>query len=71
MLPAVLVTNDWYTALIPAYVRSRLFGQTFDGTTFFHIIHNLSKDYEVAPLLPFCVTGAGPHLPWPRGLRLQ
>jgi starch synthase len=47
VVPSIIVTNDWFCGLIPAYVKDRkFFGQTFVGTTTFHIIHNLAPDYE-------------------------
>jgi len=46
-VPSIIVTNDWFCGLIPAYVKDKkFFGQTFVGTTTFHIIHNLAQDYE-------------------------
>jgi glycogen synthase len=47
IVPSIIVTNDWFCGLIPAYVKDKkFFGQTFVGTTTFHIIHNLAQDYE-------------------------
>jgi len=47
LLPSIIVTNDWFTALTPAYAkRSGAFGTTFIGTTFFHLIHNIEEGYE-------------------------
>ena len=46
IIPAVCVTNDWFTGLIPAYAKNKSFGETFSGTTFFHIVHNLEPSYE-------------------------
>ena len=47
LLPAVIITNDWFTGLVPAYGRkSSAFGATFQGTTFFHLVHNLEEGYE-------------------------
>eukprot|EP01113_Clastostelium_recurvatum_P031061 TRINITY_DN3842_c0_g1_i1.p1 TRINITY_DN3842_c0_g1~~TRINITY_DN3842_c0_g1_i1.p1 ORF type:complete len:2351 (-),score=511.23 TRINITY_DN3842_c0_g1_i1:62-7114(-) len=45
-IPAVIVTNDWYTALVPAYARSGAFGNTFNGVTLFHLVHNLEEAYQ-------------------------
>lgn len=45
-IPAVCVTNDWFTGLIPAYAKVGHFGDTFRGTTFVHICHNLQETYE-------------------------
>ena len=42
----MVVTNDWFTGLIPAYAKKKAFGETFNGTTFFHIVHNLEPSYE-------------------------
>lgn len=46
MVPSLVITNDWYTGLIPAYAKVGAFGDTFKGTTFFHIVHNLEPTYE-------------------------
>jgi starch synthase len=48
ILPAVVITNDWFTGLVPAYgsVHSGAFGTVFSGTTFFHLVHNLEVGYE-------------------------
>lgn len=46
VMPSVIVTNDWFTGLVPAYARVGTFGSTFAGTTFMHIVHNLDIDYE-------------------------
>jgi len=47
VIPALIVTNDWYSGLIPAYIKNRSFGDTFAGTKIFHIVHNLDPSYEV------------------------
>lgn len=46
IIPSVVVTNDWFTGLIPAYAKIKAFGDIFDGTTFLHIAHNLEESYE-------------------------
>ena len=46
IVPAVIVTNDWFTGLTAGYARNNCFGETFKGTTFFHICHNLEPTYE-------------------------
>ena len=46
LIPALCVTNDWFTGLIPGYAKNGTFGETFKGTTFFHICHNLEPTYE-------------------------
>ena len=46
LIPSVCVTNDWFTGLIPGYAKAKHFGDTFNGTTFFHIVHNLEPSYE-------------------------
>lgn len=46
IIPSVLITNDWFTGLIPGYAKVGLFGDTFKGTTFLHIAHNLEPSYE-------------------------
>ena len=45
-IPAVVMTNDWFTGLAAAYAKNGHFGDTFNGTTFFHICHNLEPTYE-------------------------
>jgi glycogen synthase len=45
-IPAVILTNDWFTGLVAAYSKHNHFGETFKGTTFFHIVHNLEPTYE-------------------------
>ena len=44
--PAVMVTNDWFTGLVPAYAKQGFFGDYFNDTTFMHICHNLNPTYE-------------------------
>ena len=46
IIPAVVLTNDWFTGLVAAYSKNGHFGETFRGTTFFHIVHNLEPTYE-------------------------
>ncbi|CAG9314556.1 unnamed protein product [Blepharisma stoltei] len=46
VIPAILVTNDWFTGLVPAYAKIGAFGRTFEGTTFVHVVHNLDASYE-------------------------
>lgn len=41
-----MITNDWFTGLVPAYAKKGFFGETFNGTIFFHIVHNLDASYE-------------------------
>lgn len=41
-----MITNDWFTGLVPAYAKIGAFGTTFEGTTFMHIVHNLDPSYE-------------------------
>ena len=45
-LPSLIVTNDWFTGLVPAYAKNKKFGDVYDNTRFFHIIHNLDPLYE-------------------------
>lgn len=45
--PSLVITNDWFTGLVPAYARNpRFFGTAFSRTDFMHIAHNLDPDYE-------------------------
>jgi len=46
LIPSICVTNDWFTGLIPGYAKIGHFGDTFKGTTFLHICHNLQETYE-------------------------
>ena len=46
IIPAIIVTNDWFSGLVPAYGKNGSFGDIFKNTTFFHIIHNLEPTYE-------------------------
>lgn len=57
MIPSVCITNDWFTGLIPAYAKVGAFGDTFKGTTFLHIAHNLEPTYE-GRLFPLPKDGA-------------
>jgi glycogen synthase len=46
-IPSLVITNDWFTGLVPAYARNpRFFGAAFNRTDFLHIAHNLDPDYE-------------------------
>ena len=45
-VPSLIVTSDWFTALVPAYVKHNHFGDIFQKTKFFHLVHNLGTDYE-------------------------
>jgi hypothetical protein len=45
--PAVIVTNDWFSALCAAYARCWTdFRDYFSNTVFFHIVHNLEEGYQ-------------------------
>ena len=46
IIPALIVTNDWFTGFTPAYGKCGAFGDVFKGTTFLHICHNLEPSYE-------------------------
>ncbi|KAF2075592.1 hypothetical protein CYY_003097 [Polysphondylium violaceum] len=46
VLPSVIVTNDWFCGLVPGYAKSGAFGTTFNGTTLFHLVHNLEEAYQ-------------------------
>ena len=45
-IPALIITNDWFTGLTAGYAKCKHFGDTFNGTIFFHICHNLEPTYE-------------------------
>ena len=40
------ITNDWFTGFVAAYAKIGHFGETFKGTCFLHICHNLQESYE-------------------------
>lgn len=47
LIPSLIITNDWFTGLVPAYARNpRFFGHVFNRSDFMHICHNLDPDYE-------------------------
>ena len=46
IIPSIICTNDWFTGLIAAYAKNNSFGETFKGTKFIHICHNLEISYE-------------------------
>jgi len=63
IFPSIIISNDWYTALIPAYgKKSGAFGNTFGGTTFFYLVHNLEEGYE-GKIYPETDLGHIHHLP--------
>jgi len=63
IFPSVIICNDWYTGLIPAYgKKSGAFGKTFAGTTFFYLVHNLEEGYE-GKIYPETDLGYIHHLP--------
>jgi len=40
------VTNDWFCGLVSGYHYEKHFGDFFNKTIFFHLVHNLSRGYE-------------------------
>lgn len=44
--PDIILTNDWFTGLVPAYNKYGHFGDYFKDSKFFHICHNLEPAYE-------------------------
>lgn len=46
IIPSIILTNDWFTGLTPAYAKNGSFGDIFKGTKFIHICHNLEPEYE-------------------------
>ena len=46
IIPSIICTNDWFTGTTSAYPKNNSFGETFKGTTFIHICHNLDPIYE-------------------------
>ena len=46
IIPSIILTNDWFTGFTPAYAKNGSFGDTFKGTKFIHICHNLEESYE-------------------------
>ena len=45
-IPKLIITNDWFAGLVPAYARYGAFGNAFVNTRFLHIAHNLDTSYE-------------------------
>jgi len=41
----LVISNDWFCGLIPAYIKEKKFGDAFNNTKVFHIIHNLDETY--------------------------
>ena len=56
-IPAICLTNDWFTGFVAAYGKKGHFGDTFRGTTFLHICHNLQESYEGRIYLDPCHGG--------------
>lgn len=46
VIPSIMVTNDWFSGLIPAYIKKHTYGNVFQNTKVFHIAHNLDETYE-------------------------
>ena len=46
VIPSLIVTNDWFTGLVPAFGKGGHFGETYKNTIFFHIFHNLKNGNE-------------------------
>ena len=46
LFPATIVTNDWFCAMVPAYIKYKKYGEVFNNTKCFHIAHNLDPLYE-------------------------
>ena len=44
--PSLIVSNDWFTGLVPAFGKGGHFGETFKHTAFFHILHNFNSGNE-------------------------
>ena len=45
-IPSIILTNDWFTGLVPAYGKNNSFGDAYKSTKFIHICHNLEDSYE-------------------------
>ena len=46
VIPSLIVSNDWFTGLVPAFGKGGHFGETFKNTIFFHIFHNFNSGNE-------------------------
>ena len=46
VIPSLIVSNDWFTGLVPAFGKGGHFGETFKHTVFFHVFHNFSNVNE-------------------------
>ena len=44
--PSVVVTNDWPAGLVAAYHKDGKFGDYFNDSKFFHILHNADSSHE-------------------------
>lgn len=44
--PSIIVGNDWFTGFLPAYIKYGHFGDYFQHSLCFHIVHNLGIHYE-------------------------
>ena len=42
----IVLTNDWFTGLVPGYAKSKEMKEHFTNMKFFHICHNLQESYE-------------------------
>ena len=44
--PSLIVSNDWFTGLVPAFGKGGHFGETFKNTKFFHTLYNFGPGNE-------------------------
>lgn len=44
--PSIIITNDWFTGLTPAYGKQGVYKKFYENTTFLHILHNLDPNNE-------------------------
>ena len=44
--PSIVLTNDWFGGFASAWKKLKSFGDYFDATKFYHIIHNLGEEYQ-------------------------
>ena len=61
--PSVVVSNDWFTALVPAYARHGHLAGAFNSTDFMHICHNLDPVRRGEPWAASAAASRPPHVP--------
>lgn len=60
LVPSLVVSNDWLPSMVSGY--RHFFGNYFDNTTFFHLIHNLGDGAYEGRCYPSHQEGALEHI---------